>query len=300
MRKLERSLQNDTRITDLRTKKNNAQQRVNMAQRMEPDGPLPSEVSERLNERRNAGGRLDSNRDGVISEAEMKTALASRVSMQQTQYLDEKKLNVDGDNEIGKGERRRGLVQVTGQTALDHNQLLTEARQDPSFRETGIGRGTFVDANGVTRNKQSLNNPRAMQAELDQYTRQRDAAKYSRNNDQMTPTKLRNGQMPTTTHRYAAIRTTGTWGQTRSWNGSWDAGGGINRNINQIQGQMQNPNAGQNNQFYNRAQASTSGFQGATANARNGLAQAQRTQNSTTGFRSAQAEVQAMYNQMNR
>jgi hypothetical protein len=267
---------------------------------MEVEGPSAREVQQRLSNPRTAGGRLDANRDGKISEAEMKTALAGRVSMQQTQYLDEKKLNVDGDNEIGRAERGRGLLQVTGQTALDHHNLLNQRKAKPNYRETGIGKGTYVDANGNIQQKESLNNPATLNSQLAYYNSRRDAAKYSRDNNPMTPTKLRNGQIPATTQRHASITTTGTWGTTRNWDKSWDAGGGINNGINKIQGQMQNPNAGQNNQFYNRAQASTSGFQGATANALARVGQAQNLQNSTSGFRNSQAEVQATYNQLNR
>ena len=297
MRRLEGSLANDQRISDLRVKRQNAQQRVNIAQTLQPDGPTRTEVNARLGQTLTAGGQLDADKNGVISESEMKAALAGRVSMQRTQYLNEKKLDADGDNELGKSEWQQGLMEVAGVRSLDHNQLLEEARQDPSFRDTKIGQGTYVDAYGKVKSNQSLNNQTALKAELAKYTAERNVAANSRDNDRMTARKLRNGDLPTTTHRHASIRTTGTWGRTRSWNGSWDAGGGINRSQIQIQNQMGNAQAhGRNNSFYNRAQASTSGLRGANTQASANLANAQRTQNQTSGFRNAQAEVNRTLN----
>ena len=300
VKRLQNELANDPRMPQVQQNKAKAEAELNAARQRQPDGPLRSEVNKRLGDPRTAGGRLDANRDGTISEAEMKAALATRVSMQSTQYDDEKKLDTDGNNEIGKTERGRGLVEVTGQNSLDHHGLLAQRKAKPNYKETGIGNGTFVDANGNTRTQQSLNNPAALNAQLDHYNARRDAAKYSRDNDKMTATKLRNGQLPTTTQRHAEIKTTGTWGTTRSWDRSWDAGGGINRNTSQIQSQMANPNAGNNNQFYNRAQASTAGLQGANASARANVSQAQAIQNTTTGFKNAQGEVNTIYNSLNR
>jgi hypothetical protein len=260
-------------------------------------------MTERLGNIKNAGGRLDANKDGVISEGERKTALATRVSMQRIQYDDEKKLNMNGDNEIAPSETRLGLMEVAGVSTLDHNKMLSDARKEKGFKETEIGKqnrtGTYVDSEGKTKSISGLT-PTALKAALAAYTSQKNAFKHSRDNDQMTPTKLRNGQMPTTTHRYAEIKTAGTWGKTRSWRGSWDAGGGINRSTSQIQSQMANPNAGKNNAFYNRTQTSTTGFQGATAAAKINVANAQRLQNSTTGFRNSQPQVQEIYNSINR
>jgi hypothetical protein len=300
MRRLQNQLANDPRMPQVQQNKAKAEAELNAARQKQPDGPLRSDINRRLGDPRTAGGRLDANRDGAISESEMKAALAGRVSMQSTQYDDEKKLDIDGNNEIGKTERGRGLVEVTGQNSLDHHGLLAQRKAKPNYKETGIGNGTFVDANGNVQNKQSLNNPAALNAQLAHYSTRRDAAKHSRDNDPMTPTKLRNGQLPTTTQRHAEIKTTGTWGTTRNWDRSWNAGGGINNNISQIQSQMANPNAGKNNQFYNRAQASTAGFQGANATARANVSQAQAIQNTTTGFRNAQGEVSATYNNLNR
>jgi len=302
MQKLEKSLENDKQVANLKTKQANAQARVNFAQTLQPDGPTQIEMTERLGNIKNAGGRLDANKDGVISEAEMKAALATRVSMQRTQYDDEKKLNVDGNNDIAPSETRRGLMEVAGVGVLDHNKMLDDAKKDKSFKETDIGKenrtGTYVDSEGKTKRISGLT-PTALKSDLTAYTSQKNAYANSRDNDKMTATELRNGQLPTTTHRYAEIKTTGTWGTTRSWSGSWDAGGGINRNTSQIQSQMANPNAGNNNAFYNRTQASTTGFRGANANARANVANAQRLQNSTTGFRSVQPQVQAIYNSIN-
>lgn len=300
MDKLKSSLENEKNNTDKATKRAEAQRRVNLAQSLQPNGPTSREVTARLGDSRNAGGRLDADRDGVISEAEMKSALAGRVSMQRTQYLDEKKLDVDGNNEIGKSETTKGLVDTSGKTVLDHNQMLSEARTNSNFKETGIGKGTFIDASGNVKNISSLT-PASLNSQLTQYTAQRDAAKYSRDNNQMTPTKLRNGQLPTTTHRHASITTSGTWGKTRSWNGSWNAGAGISNNTRSIQTQMNNPQAaGANNKFYNQTQASTAGFQNGKTSAQNKVANAQRLQNSTTGFRNAQQQVQGAYNSMNK
>lgn len=300
MATLKDSMKDDQKIRDLKTKRAQAQARVNLAQSIEPDGPTNIEVNRRLRDPETAGGQLDANKDGVISESEMKTALASRVSMQKTQYLDEKKLNVSGGNEITPAETRRGLMQVAGVGTLDHNKMLSDARKDPAFKETGIGTGTYTDAKGVTRNISTLSNTSARSQELAGYTAQKNAYANSRDNNKMTATKLRNGQLPTTTTRYAAITTTGTRGTTRSWNGSWDAGGGMQRGQNQIQSQMSNPNAGKNNAFYNQIQTSNAGFQQANSQARASLANAQRLQNSTTGFRNAQSQVQATYNSINR
>jgi hypothetical protein len=301
MRRLEGSLASDKRVSNLRTKKANAQDRVDIAQNMLPDGPVQSQVRNRLGDTRTAGGRLDANRDGSISEAEMKTALSGRVSMQSTQYLNERKLDADGDNDIGGTETRQGLVNVTGNTALDHHGLLDERKAKPNYVETGIGKGTYVDASGNVRSQSQLNNPAALKSQLSYYNSKRDMAKNARDNDRMTPTKLRNGQLPSTTTRHASITTSGTWGTTRSWNGSWDAGGGINRSTAQLQAQMKSPQAApKNNTFYNRIQNSTANLSDANSQAQSNLSSAQRAQNSTTGFKKAQAEVNEIYNNINR
>ena len=297
VQRLQNSLANDQRISDLRVKRQNAQSRVDQASRMTPDGPAQSEVTRRLSDSRTAGGQLDSDRDGKISESEMKAALAGRVSMQRTQYLNEKKLDIDGNNEIGKTETGAGLKDVTGRNALDHDNLLDQRKAKPNYNETGIGQGTYVDAYGNVKNKKSLNNQTALKAELAKYTAERNVAANSRDNDRMTARKLRNGDLPTTTHRHASITTTGTWGTTRNYDRSWDAGSGINSGVSQIQNQMGNAQAhGRNNSFYNRAQASTSGLRGANTQASANLANAQRTQNQTSGFRNAQAEVNRTLN----
>jgi hypothetical protein len=294
VQKIQRSLQKDATIRDLERKKANAQARVNLAQSLRPDGPISSEVQERLNERRNAGGRLDANGDGVISEGERKAALASRVSMQQTQYRNEKKLDRDGNNDISKAESTRGLVQVAGQSSLDHTQMLREAQRDKSWKDTGIGKGAYVDAHGRVQSKASLNNPRAMGNQLTRATQNANVMKYARDNDPMTLAKLSNGRpLPAQTHRHASITTNGTWGRTRTWNRSFEAAGAANRSTAQLQSQMRNPQtSGANNQFFNRMQTSTAGFQNINRSAQQQVANAQRTQNSTTGFRSAQTEAQ--------
>ena len=301
VKQLESSLKNDKRINDLRIQKTEAEARVNAASNMQPKGPSQAEVNRRLGDTRTAGGRLDANRDGSISEAEMKTALSGRVSMQSTQYLNERKLDADGDNDIGGTETRQGLVDVTGNTALDHHGLLDERKAKPNYVETGIGKGTYVDASGNVRSEAQLNNPAALKSQLSYHNTKRNMAKNARDNDRMTPTKLRGGALPTTTHRYAEVRTPGTWGTTRSWRGSWDAGGGINRSTAQLQAQMKSPQAApKNNTFYNRIQNSTANLSDANSQAQSNLSSAQRAQNSTTGFKKAQAEVNEIYNNINR
>ena len=302
VQRLQQGLQNDSRISDLEQRRRNAQARVNAAERIAPDGPEATAVSQRLNDSRNAGGRLDANRDGKIDDNERKAALSNRVSMQQTQYRNEKKLDRDGNNDISRGETTSGLVQVAGQSSLDHHGLLTNRKQKPNYRETGIGEGTYVDAHGNVGNRQSLNNPNILRGQLAQNNIRRDGFKHSRDNNPMTASRLANGRpLPAQTHRHASITTTGTWGTTRTWNRSFDASGAANRSTAQLQNQMRNPQAsGANNQFYNRMQASTSNLRGANTASQTNVNRALATQGQSPGFRNAQSEAQEIYNSLNR
>lgn len=294
IKKLQGDLQKDQRVTDLKQKRANAQARVTKAGSLKPDGPTQTQMNKRLNNTLNAGGRLDANKDGVIDENERKAALSSRVSMQKKQYLNEKKLDIDGDNELTTQEAQGGLVEVAGKNKLDHNNLLSEYSDKKIGYEdrdsAQIGSGAYVDADGVTRDRKSLNNSQNLASELRTQSQNRDRANVARGNSPMTAQKLRsltnvNGKltsnsqaMPTTTHRHASITTSGSKGITRSWNGSWNASAGVTGGTAQINQQMQNPQASQN-KFLGQLRTSTTGFQRSEAQARANLEKAKNLRN---------------------
>jgi hypothetical protein len=224
-----------------------AVQRVSEARQLQVDGPTTTEKS-RMQNRATAGGRLDANRDGVIDKSEREAALATRVSMKSQQFLDERKIDLDGDGSLDNNESKSELMNTAGVNILDHNAMIGDLKATSDYETpSSVNQNqTYVDARGQVSTVASLNNSQALQQSYAAAVGNSQTAATSANQNPVTRqdvfnaanTSGRNYSMPNTVTSSSRIQTGGTWGRVHTDSKTYNVNSGATAKQNSFGGQL--------------------------------------------------------------